>query len=82
MEFKPLTTETEKGTWNIFPSLCKGCGLCMQKCPKKAMSWSQVLGVYGTPAVQVDAEKCIACGICASYCPDCAIAVEKKAKSA
>lgn len=77
--FKGLTTETEKGFWTLFPGLCKGCGLCMEKCPKKCLKWSDVLGVYGTPAVEVG-EGCSACGICQTVCPDCAIAVQKKEK--
>ncbi|SFG98818.1 2-oxoglutarate ferredoxin oxidoreductase subunit delta [Desulfotomaculum arcticum] len=75
--FNGRTLETEKGHWTIFPGLCKGCGLCIQKCPKKCMSWSDVLGVYGTPSVEIN-DECIACGICQNFCPDCAIAVEKK----
>ncbi len=70
--------EAEKGSWAVFPSLCKGCLLCVEKCPTKCISTSQTLGAYGTPAVQVDADKCIVCGICETVCPDCAILVEKK----
>jgi len=77
VEFKGRVLEHTKGTWTIYPGLCKGCGLCMEKCPKGAISWSEVLGVYGTPAVESD-DKCIACGICQMVCPDCAIYVEKK----
>lgn len=79
--FKERIMEGEKGFWTTFPGLCKGCGLCIEKCPKKALAWSDVLGVYGTPSVEVN-ELCIACGICASFCPDCAILVQNKAKMA
>jgi 2-oxoglutarate ferredoxin oxidoreductase subunit delta len=41
------------------------------------MSWSDVLGVYGTPSVEIN-DECIACGICQTTCPDCAISVAKK----
>ena len=71
--------ESGKGQWNIFPGLCKGCGLCIEKCPVKCISWSsEGLGVYGTPRVEANMEKCILCGICQTVCPDCAIRVEKK----
>ncbi|KJS12192.1 MAG: 4Fe-4S ferredoxin [Peptococcaceae bacterium BRH_c8a] len=76
-DFKGQTLEVEKGFWTIFAGLCKGCGLCVQKCPKKCMSWSDVLGVYGTPSVKIN-DECIACGICQNFCPDCAITVDKK----
>ncbi|MDI6710764.1 MAG: 4Fe-4S binding protein [Bacillota bacterium] len=63
-----------KGVFTVFPGLCKGCGLCIQKCPKNSLGWSKVLGIYGTPSVEPD-ENCIACGICAAVCPDCAILI-------
>jgi len=77
VEFKGRVLDLTKGVWTIYPGLCKGCGLCMEKCPTSAITWSEVLGVYGTPAVEAD-DKCIACGICQMVCPDCAIHVEKK----
>jgi 2-oxoglutarate ferredoxin oxidoreductase subunit delta len=67
----------EKGLWAVFPGLCKGCGLCIEKCPVKCIDWSEGLGVYGTPRVEADMKKCILCGICQMVCPDCAIRVEK-----
>lgn len=70
--FEPITTKVKKGIFTVFPGLCKGCGLCIQKCPKQSLRWSKVLGIYGTPSVEPD-ENCISCGICAAVCPDCAI---------
>lgn len=78
-EFKAITYEGPKGTWSIFSELCKGCGLCIEKCPFKALSWSEDLGVYGTPMPVSDQQKCTACGICQMFCPDCAITVNKAA---
>ena len=74
--FEEHRIELGKGIWTIFPALCKGCGMCMEKCPKKCMSWSDKLGVYGTPSVEVSGE-CIVCGLCAMFCPDCAISAIK-----
>jgi len=78
LNLKGKTAEAKKGFWTVFPELCKGCGLCIAKCPAKCMSWSDYLGVYGTPSVQIDPEKCTACGTCQLVCPDCAIAVVRK----
>lgn len=75
--WESATEASEKGLWAIFPGLCKGCGLCIEKCPKKCISWSDGLGVYGTPRVVADMKECIVCGICQMVCPDCAIRVEK-----
>lgn len=77
--FKMKQFDTNKATFNIFTGLCKGCGLCIQKCPVKTLVWSQELGVYGTPAVQPkDAQGCTGCGMCSMVCPDCAIVIERK----
>jgi len=78
-ELTGITQEYEKGTFTLFPGLCKGCGLCIAKCPSEALSWSDVLGVYGTPAV-VTNDKCITCGVCELSCPECAITVTRKHK--
>lgn len=74
------TQENNRGYWSIFPGLCKGCGLCIEKCPVKVMYWSEVLGFMGTPSVKIREEGCIMCGICEAVCPEPAIRVEKKAK--
>lgn len=59
--------------------LCKGCGLCVEACPKHILAISKdkinQKGYY--PAVMTDQESCIACAFCATMCPDCIITVEK-----
>lgn len=47
---------------------CKGCGICVQLCPKKVL----VLDAEDK-ATLMDFEHCIACGMCELYCPDLAI---------
>ena len=66
-----------KVTFNV--DLCKGCGLCVQACPKKIIALSNdTLNKKGYhPACIIDQEKCIACAMCASMCPDVVIKVEK-----
>jgi 2-oxoglutarate ferredoxin oxidoreductase subunit delta len=82
MSFKPKISESKKGKATVFLGLCKGCGLCIQKCPVKAISFSaKDLGVYSTPSVEIDLNKCIFCGICETICPDCALKVSKKSKA-
>lgn len=61
----------------ILPSRCKGCGICIAKCPVGALSFGEELGIFATPVPQVDLEKCIACGNCRNFCPDAAISMIK-----
>lgn len=58
---------------------CKGCGLCVEVCPKKIVELKKdVLNAKGYhPAGVTDADKCIGCAFCATICPDCVIKVEK-----
>ena len=59
--------------------LCKGCGLCVEACPKHILAIAKDTinqkGYY--PAVMTDEDSCIACAFCATMCPDCIITVEK-----
>jgi len=62
----------------VFHGLCKGCGLCVEKCHSQAIAFSKKdLGIYSTPTVEIDLKKCDACGICETVCPECALRVEK-----
>lgn len=67
-------------TGEIIPGRCKGCGICIVKCPVAALSSGNELGVYATPMPVLDLEKCIACGNCRNFCPDSAISVIKDKK--
>ena len=60
---------------------CKGCGLCVDVCPKKiVMIDKNILNPKGYHVATVTEEnmsKCIGCAFCATMCPDCVIIVEK-----
>ena len=59
--------------------LCKGCGLCVDACPKHLLEIAKgKINAKGrSPARITDQEKCIGCAFCATMCPDCVITVEK-----
>ena len=54
----------------IHAERCKGCGLCVRECPRKALIISNIVNVKGYKQVGADDEKCIKCGICYHICPD------------
>lgn len=59
---------------------CKGCGLCIEACPRKILAIDEAelnaKGYY--PATVTDMSKCIACAFCATMCPDAVITVIKE----
>ncbi len=73
--YEGLETPTETGTWIIYPNLCKGCGLCMEVCEEGLLGWSEGIGPYGTPYVEMkNPDGCTTCNMCVEICPDSAIA--------
>lgn len=65
--------------WTTYPEICKSCGLCIEKCPVKCLTYNLEANEYlGMPTVTCDIEKCIACHSCETACPDCAIRVDGK----
>ena len=60
----------------IIEDRCKGCGLCVDVCPKNVLEISKNVNAKGYfPAYQARPEDCIFCAICCTMCPDVAIAI-------
>lgn len=59
---------------------CKGCGLCVEACPRSLLSLSaKELNEKGyAPVVMGDQSLCTGCGSCYRICPDCVITVERE----
>lgn len=58
---------------------CKGCGLCVDVCPKGvlALSKDKINKKGHHPVEAVNEKACIGCAFCATMCPDCIIKVER-----
>lgn len=57
----------------IYEKRCKGCGICVEFCPKKVLKVSELEKVE-----IANKDACISCGQCELRCPDFAIFVEKE----
>ncbi len=62
---------------------CKGCGLCVEVCPKKVLEITDKVNTKGYfPAFRARPDDCIYCSTCCIICPDVAIAIIKKEEAA
>lgn len=82
---KPLDIEKIKvprGELHIIKSRCKGCGFCIEFCPRDVLEFSEEINEKGVHPPRVkDEDSCVLCGFCEAICPDFAIfSVEKECK--
>ena len=65
----------------VVSHLCKGCGLCIEHCPKDVIEFSGKLNQLGYNYARYVGQGCTGCGICFYACPEPgAIIVYKKVK--
>ena len=66
--------KTKHGYLYIQEDECKGCGFCIEFCPKDVLRQSERFNVKGYyPPEVIDAEACVSCTFCQLVCPDFAI---------
>jgi 2-oxoglutarate ferredoxin oxidoreductase subunit delta len=73
--FAPLEIATDR---------CKGCGLCVDVCPKHILELDPgIINPLGYHPVRLtDAAACTSCALCARICPDAVYAVFARPKGA
>lgn len=74
---KPLDVEDLEiphGRIRILKERCKGCGFCVEYCPRHVLEVSDEFNAkgYHPPRVE-DEDACVNCGLCEMLCPEFAI---------
>lgn len=76
--FDATEKATEPGHIYIDEDKCKGCGFCVDFCPREVLQISTELSSKGYHLATVDKDsKCLACGFCEVICPEFAIKLSK-----
>jgi len=72
--FDAKEIETTKGIVHIIEDRCKGCGYCIEFCPKQVLEFSLKFNVKGYhPPETKKSEECVNCHYCEIICPEFAI---------
>jgi len=63
-----------RGELHIIKERCKGCGFCVEYCPKDVLKLSDEFNAKGYhPPEVVKPGECVNCDLCEMLCPDFAI---------
>ena len=83
---KPLDLDRIRvphGVIHVIKERCKGCGFCVEFCPKGVLEVSEEFNPQGYHPPRVkDSDSCVGCGLCEMICPDFAIYLEEEWREA
>jgi len=66
-----MSTVRERPKPLLLPQFCKGCGRCIEACPKHCITvGTEINPATGLVPVHLDLELCNGCGLCISACPE------------
>ncbi|MFQ5823017.1 MAG: ferredoxin family protein [bacterium] len=79
---KPLDVDqidVPRGVIHIIENQCKGCGFCVEYCPRDVLKLSEGYNLKGYhPPIVVKENECVHCQLCEIICPEFAIFVTLK----
>ena len=65
-----VVAKRDRGLLRVDGEECKGCGLCVEACPPKAIHMSEGMNHYGYRTATYAGAGCTGCGICYMACPE------------
>jgi 2-oxoglutarate ferredoxin oxidoreductase subunit alpha/2-oxoisovalerate ferredoxin oxidoreductase alpha subunit len=66
-----MSTVRERPRPKLLPQFCKGCGRCIESCPKHCIEvGAEINPATGLVPVHLDLTVCNGCGLCISACPE------------
>ena len=77
---KPLDLEditVPHGVLHVLTERCKGCGWCVEFCPRDVLEVSEEINSKGYHPPKLVQDTCVSCGLCELLCPEFAIYVEE-----
>ncbi|MBI4456975.1 MAG: ferredoxin family protein [Acidobacteria bacterium] len=82
---RPLDADTiqvPRGEIHILSEQCKGCGFCVEYCPREVLKLSDSYNKKGYhPPLAAKVDDCVHCQLCELLCPEFAIFVTPKVPS-